>query len=476
MNEKNKHIDQAKKISELVTNQKNDGISKKTDQIDRIIMHPVFGLFIFAAVMFIVFILSQTFIGPMIAEYLMILIGWIADLVHNLLNQLNTSEFLTGLIMEGIIGGFAAVIGFLPLIMILFFFLQLLEDSGYMSRVAVVMDRYFRKIGLAGKSIIPMYVGTACSIPAIMSSRTIKNEKQRKLTVLLTPFVPCGAKLPVIVLFITVFFGGSGWMTGLTYFLAILVILISGHTMKFILNTKKSQRTFDQYHFIELPNYGSPSIKRAIKVMFDRALEFIKRAGTIIILMNGIVWILSNFNFSFQLVDHPDDSMLEVISQPLAFLLKPIGIGVWGLAAAAILGFIAKEEVVGALAIIFAFGITNDLSVENVALTKTILMTSGGLTAVSAYAYMTFQLFTPPCFAAIGAMRVELGSRKLTFLAVLFQLAVGYVIAMIIYQVGTLIFYQKLGEGFIVSIIIILMIMIAFITVKIKRNQVVAHG
>lgn len=447
----------------------------KTDQADRIVMHPLLGVLIFGFIMIGVFMISQTFLGPLISDILTEhVIGNFYQIVEGWLSSTQTSSFLSGLILEGIIGGFAAVIGFLPLIMVLFFFLQLLEDSGYMSRVAVVMDRFFKPIGLAGKSIIPMYVGTACSIPAIMSSRTIKNEKQRKLTVLLTPFVPCGAKLPVIALFITVFFGGSGFMTGLTYFLAIVVILLSGYLIRFLLDAKKSDKKFDEHSFIELPDYHLPSIKRAIRVMFDQAWDFTKKAATIIILMNGIVWITANFDWSFQMVD-PADSILKTLAQPIAFLLTPLGFGVWGLAAAAVLGFIAKEEVVGALAVIFAFSVSDDLGVENIELTHQVLLTSGGLTAVSAYAFMAFNLFTPPCFAAIGAMNTELKSRKLTVLAVLFQLFVGYMVAMIIYQLGTLIVYQSLGDGFIYSIMMLTAVIVTLIMIKIKRMRVM-HG
>lgn len=447
----------------------------KTDQADRIVMHPLLGVLIFGFIMIGVFMISQTFLGPLISDILTEhVIGNFYQIVEGWLSSTQTSSFLSGLILEGIIGGFAAVIGFLPLIMVLFFFLQLLEDSGYMSRVAVVMDRFFKPIGLAGKSIIPMYVGTACSIPAIMSSRTIKNEKQRKLTVLLTPFVPCGAKLPVIALFITVFFGGSGFMTGLTYFLAIVVILLSGYLIRFLLDAKKSDKKFDEHSFIELPDYHIPSIKRAIRVMFDQAWDFTKKAATIIILMNGIVWITANFDWSFQMVD-PADSILKTLAQPIAFLLTPLGFGVWGLAAAAVLGFIAKEEVVGALAVIFAFSVSDDLGVENIELTHQVLLTSGGLTAVSAYAFMAFNLFTPPCFAAIGAMNTELKSRKLTVLAVLFQLFVGYMVAMIIYQLGTLIVYQRLGDGFIYSIMMLTAVIVMLIMIKIKRMRVM-HG
>jgi len=469
--------EQRKKVEDIVKKvQKQEHIKfTKTDQADRIVMHPIFGILIFALIMVGVFVISQTVIGPWIADILTVkVIGSFSTLVEKALVSLDTSTFISGLVLEGIIGGFAAVIGFLPLIMVLFFLLQLLEDSGYMARVAIVMDRFFKPIGLAGKSIIPMYVGTACSIPAIMSSRTIKNEKQRKLTVFLTPFIPCGAKLPVIALFITVFFGGSGFMTGLTYFLAIVVILLSGYLIRFILNADKNDKAFDAYSFIELPDYGWPSFKRAFKVMLDQAWDFTKKAATIIILMNGIVWIAANFSWSFEMVD-PSQSILKTLAQPIAFILTPIGIGVWGLAAASILGFIAKEEVVGALAVIFAFSITDDLGVENVQLTHDILFTTGGLTAVSAYAFMAFNLFTPPCFAAIGAMKTELNSRKLTLLAVLFQLFIGYMVAMVIYQVGTLIVYQQLGSGFIYSIIILGIVIAAFVAVKIKRMRVI-HG
>lgn len=470
----NDHRKKAEDIAQLVQ-EKTSVKFTKTDRTDRLVMHPILGVIIFAVIMVGVFMISQTYLGPLVADLLTEhIIGNFYQLVEGWLSSTQTSDFLSGLILEGIIGGFAAVIGFLPLIMVLFFFLQLLEDSGYMARVAVVMDRFFKPIGLAGKSIIPMYVGTACSIPAIMSSRTIKNEKQRKLTVLLTPFVPCGAKLPVIALFITVFFGGSGFMTGLTYFLAIAVILLSGHLIRFLLDAKKEDKTFDQHSFIELPDYHLPSIKRAIRVMFDQAWDFTKKAATIIILMNGIVWITANFSWSLEMVD-PSDSILRTLAQPIAFLLTPLGFGVWGLAAAAVLGFIAKEEVVGALAVIFAFSITDDLGVENIELTHQVLLTTGGLTAVSAYAFMAFNLFTPPCFAAIGAMNAELNSRKLTALAVLFQLFVGYIVAMIIYQLGTLIVYQSIGEGFIYSIIIIAAVIITLMMIKVRRMRVV-HG
>ena len=414
--------------------------------------------------MFVVFTISQTWLGPLIADFLDGLIGTFAEWVEGGLDQLGTGDFLKGLVLEGVIGGFAAVMGFLPLIMVLFFLLNLLEDSGYMARVALVMDRYFKKIGLAGKSIIPMYVGTACSIPAIMSARTIKNERQRRMTVLLTPFVPCGAKLPVIALFVTVFFTEASYLTAIVYLMAIAVIFFAGYVIKAITGAD-FKNVEDTFLIVELPEYKFPSVIRAFKIMFDRAWSFIKKAATIIILMNAIVWILSNFSFSLEMVE-PSESMLRFIAQPIAWILVPLGFGVWGLAAAAVAGFVAKEEVVGALAVIFAFSVSENFEVVGIEATREILSTAGGLTAVGAFAYMSFNLFTPPCFAAIGAMNSELKSRKWTWFAIGLQFAVGYFVAIILYQIGTLIFYQELGAGFIPSLFIIAAFIGIFIYMK----------
>lgn len=415
--------------------------------------------------MYIIFTISQTYVGPIISDFVTGIIGSFGTWVDDAFISAGTGEFLKGIITEGIIGGFGAVVGFLPLIMVLFFLLNLLEDSGYMARVALVMDRYFKKIGLAGKSIIPMYVGTACSIPAIMSSRTIKNEKQRRMTVLLTPFVPCGAKLPVIALFVTVFFTDQSYLTALTYMLAIAVIFFAGYIIKAVTGADFKDQE-DSFLVIELPEYKLPSLKTAFKVMLDRAWAFIKKAGTIIVLMNAIIWILTNFDFSLHLVDDTSESMLRFISEPVAWLMIPLGFGIWGLAAAAVAGFVAKEEVVGALAVIFAFSVTEDFEVSSIEATRNILMTTGGLTAVSAFAFMTFNLFTPPCFAAIGAMNSELKNKKWTIFAVALQFAVGYFVAIIIYQIGTLVFYGETGAGFIPSIFIVSMFVIVFIYMR----------
>ncbi len=376
-----------------------------------------------------------------------------AEIVANGLEKIGANDFFTGLIIDGMIGGVGAVIGFLPLIMILFFLLTLLEDSGYMIRVSLVLDRFFQKIGLSGKSIIPMFIGTACAVPAVMSARTIKNERQRRMSILLTPFVPCGAKLPVIALFLGVFFTGSAYMTFIVYATVVIAIFITGLIIKKLTNADFSESE-ESYLIAELPQYKLPSFKRAFFVMLKRGKSFIINAGTIILLANTIIWFLSSFDFTLQSVE-PNESILRYLSQPIAWMLIPLGFGVWGLASAAVTGFVAKEEVVGALAVIFAFAVTDAFDVSNSAAAKDALMNVGGLTAVSALAYMFFNLFTPPCFAAIGAMKTELNSRRWLVFAIILQLVIGYMFAMIIYQVGTIIAYGELGKGFVASIFIL---------------------
>ncbi len=420
--------------------------------------------------MWLVFTISQTWLGPWVAE---VLDGWIsafASVIEGWLVSIGTGAFLTGFILEGIIGGLAAVVGFLPLIMILFFSLSLLEDSGYMARVALMTDRYFRRIGLAGRSVIPMYVGTACSIPAVMSARTIKNEKQRRMTVLLTPFVPCGAKLPVIALFVGVFFTEHSYMTAITYLTAIAVIFLAGVIIKNITGADYIDEE-DTAFIVELPDYKVPSLKYAWKTMWDQAKSFIIKATTIIVLMNACVWILTNFNFSLQMVANTEESMLRYIAQPFAWLFTPLGFGVWGLAAAAIAGFVAKEEVVGALAVIFAFSVNDEFAISSAETTRQILMNAGGLTAVSAFAYMLFNLFTPPCFAAIGAMNAELGSKKWTAFAIGLQIAIGFTVAMVVYQLGTLIVYGTTGTAFAVSIGLFIVIVGLYLYLKHIASQ-----
>ena len=418
----------------------------KQDVADRFIAHKWFGLPIFALIMWGVFSISQTYLGTFIAEYL---VGWIDAfyaLVEGALGE-SVSPLLSTLLLDGIIGGVGAILGFLPLIMVLFFLLALLEESGYMSRVALIMDRFFKKVGLSGRSIIPMIIGTGCAIPGIMATRTIKDERQRRTTAMLTPFMPCGAKLPVIALFSGVFFKDAAWVGTSMYFLGIFLIILGALIIRKITGEEKTTN----YFIMELPEYKIPSIKKATLSMLDRAKAFIVKAATIILVCNVVVQIMQTFNWQFNVVAEGAEgtSILASIANPFAILLIPLGFGVWQLAAAAVTGFIAKENVVATLAVVY--GITNFIDPEEFVLMEGASSVAEvmGLTSIAALAYLVFNLFTPPCFAAIGAMNAEMESKKWVIGAVAFQLAMGYVVAFIVYQGGTLMQTGSLGDAFI---------------------------
>lgn len=436
------------------------------DKIDRFVTNPIIGTGLFILIMAFIFNLSINTLGPLVADTLVGYIENFQDAVSGLLASIGTSDFLNSLLTDGIIGGVGAVVGFVPLVMVLMFMLSLVEDSGFMARIALIFDPLFRKVGLSGKSIIPMIVGYGCSIPGIMATRTIKDEKQRRLTAMLTPFVPCGAKLPIIALFTAAFFPEQGYMFPLTYLVAFTVIICVGLILKKVTGADNIKN----YFIIELPQYRIPSIKRAFFKMLETGKDFITRAGTIIIVCNTVVFIMSSFNFKLQLVeDAVNTSILANIATPFAFLLIPVGIGVWQLAAAAITGFIAKEEVVGTLAVVYSMGaaINSDFELVNAMAVQETM----AITAVSALSFMFFNLFTPPCFAAIGAMKSEMKSNKWLLKSILLQLSVGYIVAMITYQVGTILVYKELGQGFIPAVIILALAVI-YIVYKIKSNKV----
>ncbi len=440
----------------------------RQDAVDRILAHKWLGIPIFALVMWGVFSISQTYLGPFFAD---VLVGWI-DGFNNMLSGLmgeSVSPILSAILFDGIIGGVGAVVGFLPLIMVLFFLLALLEDCGYMARVAVVMDRFFKKVGLSGKSIIPMVIGTGCAIPGVMATRTIKDERQRRTTAMLTPFMPCGAKLPVIALFATVFFNGAAWIGTSMYFIGILIIII-GALIVLKITGEKNKKT---YFVMELPEYKIPSIKRAFIEMLSRAKAFIIKAGTIILLCNAVVTIMQTFNWNFQVVTEGTEgtSILASVASPFAVLLIPLGFGVWQLAAAAVTGFIAKENVVGTLAVVYS--ITNFIDTEELALMNGANDVAGimGLTAVAALSYLMFNLFTPPCFAAIGAMNAEMDNKKWLWGGIAFQFGMGYTVAFLVYQIGTLVTTGAFGAGFLPGLIAVaVMILIVFYLIK-KAEQ-----
>ena len=436
------------------------------DKIDKFVTNPIIGTGLFILIMAFIFDLSINTLGPLVADALVGFIENFQNAVSGQLASMGTSDFLNSLLTDGIIGGVGAVVGFVPLVMVLMFMLSLVEDSGFMARIALIFDPLFRKVGLSGKSIIPMIVGYGCSIPGIMATRTIKDEKQRRLTAMLTPFVPCGAKIPIIALFTAAFFKEQGYMFPLTYIVAFTVIICVGLILKKVTGADNIKN----YFIIELPQYRIPSIKRAFFKMLETGKDFITRAGTIIIVCNTVVFIMSSFNFKLQLVeDAVNTSILANIATPFAFLLIPVGIGVWQLAAAAITGFIAKEEVVGTLAVVYSMGaaINSDFELVNAMTVRETM----GITAVSALAFMFFNLFTPPCFAAIGAMKSEMKSNKWLLKSVLLQLSVGYIVAMITYQVGTILVYKELAQGFIPAVII-LALAVFYVVYKIKSNKV----
>lgn len=460
-------------ISKVEKRSKDEDKIKRQDKADRILAHKWLGLPIFAAVMWAVFSISQTYLGPLFADILVGGVDQIYAFVEKLLGD-SVSPLLSSILLDGIIGGVGAVIGFLPLIMILFFLIALLEDSGYMARIAVIMDRFFKKIGLSGKSIIPMIIGTGCAIPGIMATRTIKDERQRRTTAMLTPFMPCGAKLPVIALFAGVFFNDAAWVGTLMYFLGILLIIIGALIVVRITGDKRS----NSYFIMELPQYKVPSIKRATVSMFERGKAFIVKAGTIILLCNTVIQIMQSFNWQFQLVAEgaENTSILATIASPFAFILIPLGFGVWQLAAAAITGFIAKENVVGTLAVVYS--ITNFIDVEELALVSGVSEVSQvmGLTSVAALSYLMFNLFTPPCFAAIGAMNSEMEDKKWLWGGIAFQFATGYTVSFLVYQIGTLVTTGSLGTAFVPGLIVVAVIASIIIYLMKKSSEKAASN
>ncbi|OON95501.1 MAG: ferrous iron transport protein B [Epulopiscium sp. Nele67-Bin005] len=455
-------------ISEIVKNcEVKQVLSKEkttSDKIDEIVAHKVWGLPIFFVIMWGVYWFSQSGLGGFLSEYVNEeLFGEIIpDMAEGFFESLNTNPFLQDLLIEGMIGGVGAILGFLPLIMVLFFCLSLLEDCGYMARVAVVMDRYFKKIGLSGKSIIPMVVGSGCAIPGIMATRTIENEHERRMASILTPFVPCGAKLPIIALFATVFFPNSSWVAPSIYIISIGVIVCVGLILKKIYGIENNNSLF----IIELAEYKVPSIKNAVKNMLHKSKHFIVKAGTIILLCNTLVWLLQSYDFSFNVVDDADLSMLATIGGLFAPLFIPLGMAGWQLTASTVTGFIAKENVVASLAVMFA---TSEDFLHSV---NSPLF--GVFTPVSAFAFMLFNLFTPPCFAAIGAMNAEMESKRWLRIGLGFQFVTGYTLAMIVNQVGTLITTGKFADGFIIAIIILALEALVF--VKLTRRSEKPEG
>jgi len=431
-----------------------------SDKVDGIVAHKWLGIPIFFLVMWAVFSFSIEGIGGYLSEYFNeVLFGEIVpDAVNALLEGVGVSPLLQALIVDGAIGGVGAVIGFLPLVMVLFFCLSLLEDCGYMARVAVLMDRFFKKIGLSGKSIIPMIVGSGCAIPGVMATRTIEDDNERRMTTILTPFVPCGAKLPIIALFAAVFFPENIWVAPSMYLIAIAMIVVGGLLLKKIFVWENTSQ-----FIMELPEYKLPSLKYAFLQMIDKAKGFIYKATTIILVCNTLVWFAQAYSWGLKPVEDQSLSILASIGTFISPILIPLGFVGWQLAAAAITGFIAKENVVATFAVLLAVTSEEALHLPGGALTQF-------FTPVTAFAYLVFNLFTPPCFAAIGAMNSEMGSKKWLFKALAFQFGVGYTLAMIVTQVGSLIVYGEPAVGF-VPAIIIAALMAIYLVLTIRKTD-----
>lgn len=414
------------------------------DKIDNLLTNKWLGIPIFVVIMFLVFWISQVGPGVWLAD---IFTEWLTKGQEWIASLLNSESIWTSILVDGIIGGFIAIIGFLPLVMVMYFLIALLEDCGYMSRVSVVLDPIFKKVGLSGKSVIPFVVGTGCAIPGVMACRTIRSEKERRATALLTPFMPCGAKLPVIALFSGAFFKESPWVGPSMYFIGLIIIFLCALLINAITGNKHKK----SYFIIELPEYKLPSLKRACGSMLNRGWEYIVKAGTIILVCNFAIHMMQNFNWNFEVVGESEvsSSILATISTPFAYVLAPvIGVVAWELAAAAITGFIAKENVVGTLAVCFA--ISNLFNLDEFTMiegTASQIVDTFGITSVGALAYLMFNLFSPPCFAAIGAMNSELKSKKWLFAGIGLQFAVGFTVSFLVFFFGTLITKRNLGPN-----------------------------
>ena len=457
---------------EILTKDRN-----KQDKIDAIITNKWLGIPIFAVIMFLVFWIAEGYefengvVIPGLVTLMESFQEWVASLI-------NDDSIWSSMLIDGILGGVIAVVGFLPLVMVMYFLIALLEDCGYMARVSVILDPIFKKVGLSGKSVIPFVVGTRCAVPGVMACRTIKNERERKATAILAPFMPCGAKLPIIALFAGAFFKSSSWVGPLMYFAGIIIIFFAALLINLITGNKNKKT----YFIMELPEYKVPNFYRAFTSMLDRGWAYIVKAGTIILVCNFVIHLMQTFNWNFEIVEKgmENTSILATIASPFAYIIAPIiGVVAWQMAAAAITGFIAKENVVGTLAVCFV-GLDNLINVEDL----TMMEGAGNevaavfaITKVAALAYLMFNLFTPPCFAAIGAMNSEIKSRKWFWSGIGLQFAVGFTVSFLVFFFGTLFAGGNFGElwmpilGWSIVIIVVLIFIILILRNK-KQNEV----
>ena len=424
-----------------------------SDKIDRIVTNRWLALPIFAVVMFIVYFVSVTTVGAFVTDWTNdVLFGEIIPpAIESGLNAIGCADWLQGLILDGIVAGVGAVLGFVPQMLVLFIFLAFLESCGYMARVAFIMDRIFRKFGLSGKSFIPMLIGSGCGVPGVMASRTIENDRDRKMTIMTTTFIPCGAKLPIIAMIAGAFFNNSGWVATSAYFVGIAAIICSGIILK-----KTKLFAGDPAPFVmELPAYHWPTVSNVLRSMWERGWSFIKKAGTIILMSTIVLWFLMNFgwvdgSFGMLEAEQLNDSILASIGSVIAPLFAPLGWGDWKMAVAAVSGLIAKENVVGTFGILFGFGEVAEDGAEIWG------QLAGSLSTVAAYSFLVFNLLCAPCFAAMGAIKREMNNTKWFFTAIGYQTLLAYVVSLCIYQIGNLFIGGGFGIGTVVAVLLII--------------------
>ena len=439
-------------IGDCVTKNKKNAMTT-SDKIDRIVTNRWLALPIFAVVMWVVYYVSVTTVGTFVTDWTNdVLFGEIIPpAIENLLNAIHCADWLQGLILDGIVAGVGAVLGFVPQMLVLFLFLAFLESCGYMARVAFIMDRIFRKFGLSGKSFIPMLIGSGCGVPGIMASRTIENDRDRKMTIMTTTFVPCGAKLPIIALIAGALFNGASWVAPSAYFVGIAAIICSGIILK-----KTKLFAGDPAPFVmELPAYHWPTVSNVLRSMWERGWSFIKKADTIILMSTIVLWFLMNFgwvdgSFGMLEAEQLNDSILASIGSVIAPLFAPLGWGDWKMAVAAVSGLIAKENVVGTFGILFGFGEVAEDGAEIWG------QLAGSLSTVAAYSFLVFNLLCAPCFAAMGAIKREMNNTKWFFTAIGYQTLLAYVVSLCIYQIGNLFIGGGFGIGTVVAVLLII--------------------
>ena len=433
-----------------------------SDRIDRIVTNRILALPIFAVVMFLVYYVSVTTVGSILTDFVNdTLFGeWILPSAAAALESIGCAEWLSGLVVDGIIGGVGAVLGFVPQIFVLYLFLAILEDCGYMARIAFIMDRIFRRFGLSGKSFIPMLIGTGCGVPAIMASRTIEQDRDRKMTIMTTTFIPCSAKLPIIALIAGALFDGAAWVAPSAYFVGIIAIIASGIILK-----KTKLFAGDPSPFVmELPDYHIPSGKNVFHSVWERGSSFVKKAGTIILLSTIVVWFMQAFGFengAFTMVEDMNNSILASFGNCIACLFTPLGWGNWKAAAAAVTGLVAKENVVGTFGVLYGFG---EVAEDGVEIWGTL---SSEFTAVSGFSFLVFNLLCAPCFAAMGAISREMNSAKWFWIAIGYQTLLAYVSSLAIYQVGSWITTGAFTVGTIAAFVVI----VAFVYFLIRPER-----